>query len=235
MQLFYAPALSPSSTTVIFPKKESGHIIKVLRKKQGDSLHITNGRGNLFLARITDPNPNKCKAQIRNCTTESPLPYHLHIAIAPTKRNERMEWFLEKATEIGITEITPIFCEHSERKKVNPDRYQRVLESAMKQSLQTHLPKLNPSIAFFDFINQSHHGQKYIAHCAETHKEFLQNQLSPVAPILILIGPEGDFSPSEIETALQQNFHSTSLGNHRLRTETAALSACHTVSLFHQK
>lgn len=235
MQLFYEPSLTSSSKKVVFEKKESGHIIKVLRKKAGDQLDITNGRGNLFLAQISNPNPNKCEAEIRRCTTAPPRPYHLHIAVAPTKRNERMEWFLEKATEIGITEITPVICAHSERKKVKVSRYLRVLESAMKQSLQNYIPKLNAPVPFSEFMTKTHQGQNFIAHCEDAPKEFLQKKLHGDRPVLILIGPEGDFSPSEIGEALQQDFVPVSLGNHRLRTETAALVACHTVSLFYQK
>lgn len=235
MQLFYESSLPPTAQEVVFPKKESGHIVKVLRKKQGDTLHVTNGRGILFTAEITDAHPNKCKGFIVRREAQKPIPYHLHIAIAPTKRNERTEWFLEKATEIGITEITPVLCEHSERKKVKVSRYQRVLESAMKQSLQTYLPQLNNPIPFVDFIAHPHSGQKFIAHCEDTEKKALQNELLHGPSVLILIGPEGDFSPLEIDRALAQHFQPVSLGDHRLRTETAALVACHTVSLFHQK
>lgn len=235
MQLFYNPDLNTDTQKVVFDKKESRHIIKVLRKVIGDKLHITNGKGVLYSAYIIDDNSNKCIAKVKSISHEEPLSYKLHIAVAPTKRNERMEWFLEKATEIGIAEITPIICEHSERKKVNLNRYERVLQSAMKQSLQTYLPKLNDAMTFSAFINQSRDRQRYIAHCEEDKKEQLFSALNPNETTTILIGPEGDFSPSEIESALTNGFLPVSLGDHRLRTETAALVACHTVALFNQK
>lgn len=233
MQLFYTPSLRPDSKTFVFDKKESAHIVKVLRKTIGETLQVTNGRGGLFTAQITTANPNQCTVEIVSCQNLPPLPYSLHIAVAPTKRNERIEWFLEKATEIGITEITPLICERSERKKINLKRYQRILQSAMKQSLQTYLPKLNEPVPYTSFIAQKRSGQKFIAHCEDTKKKLFKDEIQPHLPLVILIGPEGDFSPHEIETALENQFQPVSLGTHRLRTETAALAACHTVSLFH--
>jgi len=153
----------------------------------------------------------------------------LHLAVAPTKMNERYEWFLEKATEIGIQEITPIICEHSERKVIKTDRFQKILESAMKQSLHYYLPKLNEPIAFKDFIKKEFDGQKFIAHCEETDKKSLKNELENGKDVTILIGPEGDFSVKEIQLAIENSFIPVSLGNTRLRTETAAIVACHSV------
>jgi 16S rRNA (uracil1498-N3)-methyltransferase len=155
--------------------------------------------------------------------------FRLHLAVAPTKMNERYEWFLEKATEIGIQEITPIICEHSERKVIKTDRFQKILESAMKQSLHYYLPKLNEPIAFKDFIKTEKSGQLFIAHCEETNKKLLKNELKTNEEVTILIGPEGDFSVKEIQLALAHNFIPVSLGNTRLRTETAAIVACHSV------
>jgi 16S rRNA (uracil1498-N3)-methyltransferase len=151
------------------------------------------------------------------------------LAVAPTKMNERYEWFLEKATEIGLQEITPIICEHSERKVIKTDRFQKILESAMKQSLHYYLPKLNEPISFRDFINKENKGQKFIAHCEETDKKSLKNELKTNQDITVLIGPEGDFSVKEIQSALEQNYIPVSLGQTRLRTETAAVVACHSV------
>jgi 16S rRNA (uracil1498-N3)-methyltransferase len=151
------------------------------------------------------------------------------LAVAPTKMNERYEWFLEKATEIGIQEITPIICEHSERKVIKTDRFQKILESAMKQSLHYYLPKLNEPIAYKDFIKKEFNGQKFIAHCEETDKKSLKNELEVCEDVTILIGPEGDFSIKEIQLAIESSFIPVSLGNTRLRTETAAIVACHSV------
>ena len=234
MQLFYNPKLAKNDKEIIFDKKESKHIIKVLRKSSNDNLLITNGKGFLFKAEITDPNHNKCKAQIIEETYFPPSDFHLHIAIAPTKKNDRFEWFLEKSTEMGIHKITPIICEHSERRKVNLDRFERIIQSAMKQSLQYYLPKLENPVSFKDFISTEIKAEKFIAHCEKTEKELLKNKLQPKTKVLILIGPEGDFSSEEIKKANSSGFKSISLGNNRLRTETAAIAACHTVYLTNQ-
>ena len=232
MQLFYNPEIEPTATEIILPKDESKHIIKVLRKKTGDILDLTNGKGHFFKAEITDASPSRCGAKILEVITEKPLTYKLHMAVAPTKLNDRYEWFLEKATEIGITEITPIICDHSERKVIKEDRYERIIQSAMKQSLKARIPLLNPAITLKEFILQQQNtdAQKFIAHCEETRKVSLKNSVSS-REIVILIGPEGDFSTSEIDFSLTNNFTPVTLGNSRLRTETAALAACHTVAL----
>ena len=229
MQLFFQPELTKDSTQCSFDKEESRHIVKVLRKKQGDELLITNGNGFMFTAEIALADVKHCIANIIKTNALKKPNYRLHLAVAPTKMNDRYEWFLEKATEIGISEITPIICEHSERKVVKEERLEKVLQSAMKQSLQTFMPKLNPAIAFKEFIEQHFTGQKFIAHCEETDKKSLKQQIKTEEDILILIGPEGDFSVKEIETALQQGFIPVTLGQTRLRTETAALVACHSV------
>lgn len=234
MQLFYEAELNENSQQVIFDKKESGHIIKVLRKQQGDLLHITNGKGHLFTAEIVDANHNKCIAAITDFIFKKAPSYKLHLAVAPTKRNERYEWFLEKATEIGIGEITPVICERSERKSIKTIRYERVLQSAMKQSLQSYLPKLNHPKSLMDFLKTEQSEQRFIAHCIEDEKKLLKNSIHPNTDISILIGPEGDFSENEIETALSLGWKPISLGDSRLRTETAAIVACHTVSICNQ-
>jgi 16S rRNA (uracil1498-N3)-methyltransferase len=156
------------------------------------------------------------------------------LAVAPTKMNERFEWFLEKATEIGIHEITPIICEHSERKAIKTDRFQKIIESAMKQSLHYYLPKLNEPLPFKDFLKTQNSGQLFIAHCEETSKKSLKSELKPNENITILIGPEGDFSVKEIQLAIENNFIPVSLGNTRLRTETAAVVACHSVAFMNE-
>ena len=232
MQLFYNPDINLSTNIFSFDKNESRHIIKVLRKKEGDQLYITNGKGILFNSEIISANEKKCVIQI--ISTESqpkPWTYHLHIAIAPTKMNDRYEWFLEKATEIGIDEITPIICENSERKEIKMDRYNKVIISAMKQSLKFQLPVLNEPIKFSNFVRKNFKGSKLIAHCEETDKQTLKLESVSSDSITVLIGPEGDFSTKEINAALQHKFIPLSLGKSRLRTETAGIVVCNTISV----
>ncbi|MGL2964386.1 16S rRNA (uracil(1498)-N(3))-methyltransferase [Flavobacterium sp. RSB2_4_14] len=229
MQLFYNPSIAETETSFVFDKEESKHIIKVLRKKEGDILHVTNGLGYLFVTEIAIASDTKCTVKIASFEKQEKPKFHLHLVVAPTKMNERYEWFLEKATEIGIQEITPIICEHSERKVIKTDRFQKILETAMKQSLHYYLPKLNEPIAFKDFIKQEFNSQKFIAHCEETDKKSLKNELKTNEDVTILIGPEGDFSVKEIQLAIENNYIPVSLGNTRLRTETAAIVACHSV------
>ena len=229
MQLFYNPSINKTLTSFVFDKEESKHIIKVLRKKESDILFVTNGLGYLFKTEIALASDNKCTVNIISFEKQESSKFHLHLAVAPTKMNERYEWFLEKATEIGIHEITPIICEHSERKVIKTDRFQKIIESAMKQSLHYYLPKFNEPISFKDFIKSQKSGQLFIAHCEETNKKTLKNELKPNEDVTILIGPEGDFSVKEIQLALENSFIPVSLGNTRLRTETAAIVACHSV------
>ncbi|WP_027879061.1 16S rRNA (uracil(1498)-N(3))-methyltransferase [Mesoflavibacter zeaxanthinifaciens] len=234
MQLFYNSDISEQNNTFTFPKDESRHIVKVLRKKVGDILYITNGNGFLFTAKITIADQKNCVVSIENSEFKKPTDYKLHLAVAPTKMNDRYEWFLEKATEIGITSITPIFCDHSERKNVKLDRFEKILQSAMKQSLHLYLPTLNQPISFKDYINQGFSGDLFIAHCEETDKKSLKSEIKPNTEITILIGPEGDFSVNEIETAIKNKFIPVTLGNTRLRTETAAIVACHSVAFINE-
>ncbi|MFI0431377.1 16S rRNA (uracil(1498)-N(3))-methyltransferase [Mariniflexile sp. HMF6888] len=230
MQLFYNPNITESTTQFSFEKEESRHIVKVLRKNMGDTLHITNGNGWLFTAEIAIPNINKCVVTVISKSQQPKRDYSLHLAVAPTKMNDRYEWFLEKATEIGIDTITPIICDHSERKIIKPERFEKILQSAMKQSLSCYMPKLNESINFKDFIKQGFNGDLFIAHCEETDRKSLKQQLKPKQNITILIGPEGDFSSKEIELAIKNKFIPVTLGDTRLRTETAAIVACHSVA-----
>uniref|UniRef100_UPI003F6AA56A RsmE family RNA methyltransferase n=1 Tax=Winogradskyella sp. TaxID=1883156 RepID=UPI003F6AA56A len=160
--------------------------------------------------------------------------YKLHLVVAPTKMNDRYEWFLEKATEIGVEEITPIICDHSERKVIKPDRFEKIIQAAMKQSLSCYLPKLHPAISFSDFIVQRFKAQKFIAHCEETDRKSLKTQIQLHKNCVILIGPEGDFSVKEIEIALQHQYIPVTLGKYRLRTETAAIAACHSVAFINE-
>lgn len=228
MQLFYSDHIQPDFSTHTFTREESKHIVRVLRKKQGDIVHLTNGKGYLFKATLLNENPNKCAVSITTAHYHKPLPYYLHIAVAPTKLNDRFEWFLEKATEIGVSEITPILCNNSERKTIKWERYNKILQSALKQSLQYHLPKLNALTTYDDFITTEKNivSTKFIAHCDEGEKTTVKSFSKTHHNITILIGPEGDFSLSEIQHALNHNFQALSLGANRLRTETAAVLAC---------
>ena len=235
MQLFYNPDITPGSTTFLFDKEESRHIIKVLRKKEGDTIQITNGSGYLFTSEITFGNEKKCEVKITAEQFFEPAPYSLHLAVAPTKLNDRYEWFLEKAVEIGINEITPLICEHSERTNFKADRFEKILQSAMKQSLQYYLPKLNEPVAFTAFVNDVKEGDLFIAHCEETDKKLLKHALQPKQNVTILIGPEGDFPTKEINLALAQKYLAVSLGNTRLRTETAAIVAAHSVAFVNEE
>ncbi|TRX00833.1 16S rRNA (uracil(1498)-N(3))-methyltransferase [Flavobacterium gawalongense] len=229
MQLFYNPNINETTENFSFDKEESKHIIKVLRKKDSDILYVTNGLGYLFKTEITLASDNKCTVKIISFEKSAPSKFHLHLAVAPTKMNDRFEWFLEKATEIGIHEITPIICDRSERKVINNERFDKIILAAMKQSNELFLPKLNEAISFKEFVKQKQEGLNFIAHCEETNKKTLKSVLKPSKNITLLIGPEGDFTEKEIELALDTNYIPVSLGNTRLRTETAAIVACHSV------
>ncbi|MGJ8684178.1 MAG: 16S rRNA (uracil(1498)-N(3))-methyltransferase [Nonlabens sp.] len=223
MQLFYNSQLTQDSSSFTLDREESKHVFKVLRKNIGDTISLTDGRGNLYTGTINHVTSNRCDLDIAFAKAYPPLPYQLHIAIAPTKMNDRMELFLEKATEMGITRITPIICDHSERKKINLERFDRIIVSAMKQSLQFHKPQLDDLMTFNDFIGLDIAATKCIAHCEELDKRHLKDVVNPQESAVILIGPEGDFSNKEINLAIENNFTPVSLGNTRLRTETAGI------------
>lgn len=227
MQLFYHPGIELSSQTFFFEKEESKHIVKVLRKKEGDILHVTNGLGVLFTAKITSAHAARCQVAIVSKLQEETPNFKLHLAVAPTKMMDRYEWFLEKAVEIGIQTITPLICEHSERTIIKTERIEKIVLGALKQSNQLFLPKINDVHHFKTFIKSQVEPQKFIAHCQETLKRTLKESLNPNLDTLIIIGPEGDFSSKEIALALQNGFQPVSLGKTRLRTETAAIVACH--------
>jgi 16S rRNA (uracil1498-N3)-methyltransferase len=234
MQLFYNPDINENTTQFSFEKEESKHIVKVLRKNIGDTLHITNGNGWLFTAEVAIPNINNCVVTVISKSKQPKQTYNLHLAVAPTKMNDRYEWFLEKATEIGIDTITPIICDHSERKIIKAERFEKILQSAMKQSLSCYMPKLNNAINFKDFISQDFNGELFIAHCEETDRKSLKQQIKPKQNVTILIGPEGDFSTKEIDIAIKNKFIPVTLGETRLRTETAAIVACHSVAFINE-
>ncbi len=230
MQLFYVPDISGAE--VILNETESKHAIRVLRLKEGDEIELIDGKGGFYKARIQNANPKKCQLSIIESQTDfGKKDFHLHIAIAPTKNIDRTEWFLEKCTEIGIDEVTPLLSEHSERKVIKPERLEKILVSAMKQSVKAYLPKLNGLTKLSELLSQATETKKFIAHCNEGEKPHLKNVVKPGDNVLILIGPEGDFSPEEVTLALEYGFEAISLGNARLRTETAGVVACHIVNL----
>ena len=225
MNLFYCPDIT--GTKYILPEEESKHCIRVLRLKPGDEIHITDGRGNMHLCRITRDHPKQCEAEVVSTVNKaSRNANRLHIAIAPTKNLERLEWFLEKATEIGIDEVTPLLCEHAERTVIKPVRLEKVAAAAMKQSLKSWLPVIHPATVFESVISKEIPGQKFIAYCETGEEHLLKTHIRPDLDTIILIGPEGDFSPAEVESAIRCGFTPVSLGPNRLRTETAGVVAC---------
>jgi 16S rRNA (uracil1498-N3)-methyltransferase len=230
MHIFYTPELSGNIYTL--DETESKHCVRVLRLEKGNEITLVDGRGGFFTAEITDPNPKRCVVNVIKSEPNFGLRnFQVHVAIAPTKNMERLEWFLEKATEIGINRVTPLLCRYSERKEIKHDRLDKVMVSAMKQSLKAYLPQLDELTKFSDLISQPFDGQKFIAHCEEQHRELLKNAVLSGGNYLILIGPEGDFSTEEIEMAIKAGFLPVSLGDSRLRTETAGVVACHTFNL----
>ncbi len=230
MNLFYAPDLSPDSKNYTFDKNESRHIVKSLRKKNDEILYLTNGKGDWFEAIITTADPKHTQINILSVTKKDRRPYRIHIAMAPTKSNDRYEWFLEKAVEIGIDEITPILTRYSERKKINLTRYDKIVVSAMKQSLQAYKPKLNDLMPFDKLIEQNvENTQKFMAFCQADNALF--GSIIPQQDILILIGPEGGFSDIEIQKARDNAFKTVRISPNRLRTETAGLVSLMTAHL----
>ncbi len=231
MDLFYAHTLTPDDQNYTLESAEAQHIVKVLRKKPGDLLQLTNGQGLSWTGVITAVFQKKIDLAYQTHSIKSPLPYTLHIAIAPTKSNDRIEWFLEKATEIGISKITPLLCDHSERKVIKPERWTKILTSALKQSQRYHLPVVEPLINFQDFVQQHQKQPLLIAHCHPGEKTPLKS-ISKQNTYTLLIGPEGDFSDREIDYIHQYGqAQAIDLGPARYRTETAGIVACLTLAL----
>lgn len=235
MQLFYDPYISTGVERHKIAADESRHILRVLRKQIDDIIYLTNGQGHGFKCKISAVVSKQCEVEILDVFEDKPLPYTLHIAIAPTKSSDRFEFFLEKATEIGVSEITPLLCQNSERKRLNVKRCQKIITSAMKQSQRLYLPKLNELTAYQDFMSNAPKSNKnLIAHCEQQDKSYFSTYLQEFDRICMLIGPEGDFDLTEIDMAIKANFKPVSLGENRFRTETAGIFTCQALALQHQ-
>lgn len=227
MNIFYAAALEDD--LLILDEQESRHCVKVLRTRIGEKVNAVDGKGGFYEAELVDDDHRKCKLSVLSRSEDfHPLPYDLHIGIAPTKSIDRFEWFLEKATEIGVSSITPLLCERSERKVLRLDRLEKVIISAMKQSMKAYKPVLNQPAALKDWLTQNDAETRLIAHCDEASKDNLW-QMKLSGSIKLAIGPEGDFSRSEIDLAAANGFSAVSLSTYRLRTETAGIIACSAV------
>jgi 16S rRNA (uracil1498-N3)-methyltransferase len=227
--LFYAPDMAQKPE---LPEEESQHCARVLRLKEGDEITVTDGKGVLYRAVLTEAHPKRCVVRITEKWEKgSSWNFYIHVAVAPTKNTDRMEWFVEKATEIGINEITCLRCRYSERREINLQRLNKIAVNAMKQSQKAILPKINDMICFRDFITTDFVGDKMIGHCDEGPRQLLKQCYQPGKNALLLIGPEGDFSREEINAASVAGFSPVSFGESRLRTETAALVACHTIHI----
>ena len=227
MHLFYSSNISDN--TITLDNEESKHLAKVLRLEMGENVHVIDGKGTRYLCSILVAHQKATQLTIleKEVVNET---YGIEIAAAPTKNLNRWEWFLEKSTEIGIDAIHPIVSFHSERKVLKKDRQERILVSAMKQSYKTKLPQLRELEKFKQFITKEFDGRKFICHCYdELQKKSLNESYKKGEKALLLIGPEGDFSKQEVELAIKEGFEPIGLGESRLRTETAAIVACHTI------
>lgn len=229
MNLFFQPELSSGSS--FLDPDESRHAIKVLRKRTGDTLHLTDGKGFFYEALITVADASKCLFEVISTREVPPPSYQIHIAISPTKNADRIEWFVEKCVELGIDRITPLECENTERVFLKKDRLEKVAISAMKQSLKARLPVIDNLTAFSKLILNTDADAKYIAYVDYSNPRHLFATAQPDQHYLTLIGPEGDFSDEELAAALERGFMKVSLGRNRLRTETAGVAACHILNL----
>lgn len=234
MHLFYAP---DSDTSIVeLPPDEARHCVQVLRHRAGDAIHWVDGKGSRFSGHIIEAGKRSCKLEVTERYHHyGRRPFRLHLAVAPTKQIDRVEWLLEKATEIGVDEITLLLCTHSERRRVRLDRLQKIIVSAMKQSLKAYLPALNDLTPFPQFIENFQTGtQAFIAYVDTDQTQHLKDHFLPGQDVCILIGPEGDFHPEEVNLALEGGFQQVSLGPSRLRTETAGMMACTIANLANQ-
>lgn len=233
MHVFYTPDIA---VTCEMPEEEAAHCLRVLRLGVGDEVMLTDGKGCFYKAVISAATGKRCQVKVTETIEQEPLwNGHLHLAMAPTKNMDRIEWLAEKATEIGFDELSFLNCRYSERKVIKTERVEKIVVSAVKQSLKARKPVVNEMMDFARFVKQNFAGQKFIAHCNEGEKPLLKEILVPDEDALVLIGPEGDFSPEEVKLAESLGFRSISLGKSRLRTETAALVSVHIMNLFNQR
>ncbi len=227
MKVFYCTNINENKA--LLDEEESGHAVRVLRLTEGNEVHLIDGIGGLYKAEISLAHPKKCELNIMERIPVYQRKYYKHMVVAPTKSIDRFEWFLEKATEIGVDEITPLLTDRGERRHINPERFQKILTSTMKQCIQPNRPKLNELTKFKDFVKKNPKG--FIAHLETGEEELLQKVYQSGDNCVILIGPEGDFSPEEVKLAKENGYVSVSLGHSRLRVETAAVAACHTITV----
>lgn len=232
MIIFYAPDIQSINE---LPEDESAHAIRVLRHQEGDMINVVDGLGNWYHCRITVAHPKHCAVEIVSSEQASHWPYQVEMVVAPTKNLDRIEWFVEKATEMGLDRFVPIKCRFSERKELKVDRLRKIAISAMKQSLKAQLPEIEEMTDIRRVLEDSFEGQKFIAHCIDSEpRKLLSHLVKPDTPVRILIGPEGDFSQEEISLAIKNNYIPISLGDQRLRTETAALVSVHTIHVLNE-
>lgn len=232
MIIFYSPDIA---TCPELDEEQSGHAVRVLRHKEGDELVIVDGIGNFYDAHIVNAHPKHCSVEIDKVTAEESWPYFVELAVAPTKNLDRMEWFLEKATEMGINRFVPLKCRFSERKELKTERMKKIAVSAMKQSLKATLPIVEEMVDIKTYLKEDFDGQKFIAHCfKDAPRKLLSKEIKPGAKVRVLIGPEGDFSEEEIQLAIDNGYAPISLGDQRLRTETAALASVHTIHIINE-
>ena len=231
---FYSPDIESS---LLLPEGESGHCCRVLRKRIGDEIEVTDGKGSIFRCRISDDRGKCVKLEIFEKKEElTPRPYRVVLAVAPTKSSDRMEWLAEKAVELGVDELVLVRCERSERKVLKPERLEKIMIAAMKQSLGTHLPIVGEMITFKQFIKSfSSDFQKFFGYCSDEYprKDFVK-EYKAGNNVVVMIGPEGDFTPEEANDAVANGYIPVTLGDRRLRTETAALFSAAAINVINQ-
>lgn len=232
MTLFYAPDILENP---FLPEEESAHCTRVLRLQAGAVVQIIDGKGTLYDATIVAPHAKRTEVKIVSAQPDfGRRPFRLHLAVAPTKNSDRFEWFVEKATEIGVDEITPLLCRYSERRAIRPERIEKILVSASKQSYKARIPQLNPMTAVDEFLQHVREPYRFVAHCYEGDKPHLLHVCPPKSEVVIMVGPEGDFSRDEVDLAVNQHFVPVTLGASRLRTETAGVVACHLAAVVNE-
>ena len=232
MIIFYCEDIE---TSPVLSEEDSAHAVRVLRHVEGDEITVVDGRGTFYRCAIVAAHPKHCALRIIDTCAEEHWPYRVELAIAPTKNLDRMEWWLEKATEMGLDRFTPLRCRCSERKEIKTERMRKIAISAMKQSLKATLPEIDEMSDIKTFLSEPFEGQKFIAHCmADQPRKLLSHEVKPCVAVRVLIGPEGDFTADEVALAIKNGYVPVSLGDQRLRTETAALAAVHTVHIINE-